>query len=862
MDLLERERELAELTAALARAGDRRGSVVTITGEPGMGKSAVVAAFTAQATAAGARVLVGACDDLVTPRVLGPLRDAARGAGPLARALAEGASEAVDDALLAELDNPLAPTVLVVEDAHWADEATVDVIGFVGRRIDRLPAVVVLTYRDADVRTGHPLRRMLGRLPADTTHHVTLGPLSVAAIATLCDCPVEEAARIQLATAGNPFFVHEVARWGTEDPPPTVRDMVLARLQDLPTAEQHALGVLATFPTPVDRSLLAALADGVALDEAERQGLVVVDPLRVGFVHDLARRAVATALPVTALLAQHEAAARVLQDRGADPVRVLHHAVAAGLADLVAEHGLVAADRASRAGSHREALAHLEHVVALADALPAEVLAGALERLARELQLADRHRDAVESAARAVAVRERLGEVEPLAAALLAESRARYWYRGQAAARPSIERATSLLEDRPATPTLALCFAHRARLDLLADRMDDAGRWASRAVAAATRPTTEHAPTVLAEVGARVTLAAVALHRGDEAGADALRTLARRARDLGHHETVLRAEVLLATGLLRQERLDEASACLEDGIADTSDRAVEYGRVRLEAVLAVVDLEAGRLTAAARRLDELDRVTLPEHRPALSQAARALVAVRGGAGDASRLAEDAWDLARDTDEVWQVGAAALARVEVAWHARDVAAAEVAAGPAIALAEARGHDWLVGQLSVALARAGTTVAGRDDVPEGFRHSLAGDHLAAAAWFDAHGSAHHAAVERTRSGDRAAMLDGLAALDAMRAVGTANVARAWLREAGVASVPRGPTRRTRRNPAGLTARQVDVLHLLADGLTNAEIASRLVLSVRTVDHHVSAILTKLGVASRTEAVARLPELEADR
>jgi predicted ATPase len=162
--LLERDAELRRLRETLRGAGQGRGSVVLVSGEAGIGKTALVRRFAW--AAAQARVLVGACDDLVTPRTLGPFRDMARDAAlALAEAVEPGAGrEAVFGAVHQELAGR--PTVLVVEDVHWADDATLDVLRYLAWRIPELPCVLVLTYRD-ELGGDHPLRRVLGALPTD-----------------------------------------------------------------------------------------------------------------------------------------------------------------------------------------------------------------------------------------------------------------------------------------------------------------------------------------------------------------------------------------------------------------------------------------------------------------------------------------------------------------------------------------------------------------------------------------------------------------------------------------------------------------------------------------------------------------------
>jgi predicted ATPase len=172
--LLEREDALGVLRSAVTDAEAGRGSVVLLFGEAGIGKTSVVRAFCREVDRR-ARVLVGACDDLLAPRMLGPLHDVVGSAGgsPLAAAL-RSSRDAVLDAVQEELSDPHRPTVLVVEDAHWADEATLDVLRFVGRRIADLPAVLLVTYRDDEVGPDL-LQRVLGGLSGAPVRRVRYG---------------------------------------------------------------------------------------------------------------------------------------------------------------------------------------------------------------------------------------------------------------------------------------------------------------------------------------------------------------------------------------------------------------------------------------------------------------------------------------------------------------------------------------------------------------------------------------------------------------------------------------------------------------------------------------------------------------
>ncbi len=183
--LLERDQELATLLDAASAAAKGTGSVILLHGEAGIGKTSLVSAIRSQLPD-GTRMLVGACDALSTPRTLGPFRDLTAAVGPrLAQALQAGERDLVMDALLDELQRP-PPSTLVVEDVHWADEATVDTLRFLVRRIAQLPVVLLLTYRDDELSRDHPLTQLLGDAShANQVHHLSPQRLSEPAVRTL-----------------------------------------------------------------------------------------------------------------------------------------------------------------------------------------------------------------------------------------------------------------------------------------------------------------------------------------------------------------------------------------------------------------------------------------------------------------------------------------------------------------------------------------------------------------------------------------------------------------------------------------------------------------------------------------------------
>jgi predicted ATPase len=281
-DLLEREGAVAVLEQALAAARAGGGCLVFVSGDAGVGKTALVRAFCSQ-SATDARVLVGACDGLRTPRPLGPFADIARATGGrLGQLVSEGAAGgSVFDALADELRGP-GQTVVVLEDLHWADEATLDTLGLLGRRVEQLGALVLATYRSDELPRTHPLRIVLGDLAtAGGVLRVQLEPLSPAAVDELAGPHGIDADELHAKTGGNPFFVTEVLASGSAEVPGTIRDAVLARAARLTRPARDLLDAVAIVPQRTEIWLLEAIAGelSAALEECLASGMLQAQSL-------------------------------------------------------------------------------------------------------------------------------------------------------------------------------------------------------------------------------------------------------------------------------------------------------------------------------------------------------------------------------------------------------------------------------------------------------------------------------------------------------------------------------------------------------------------------------------------------------
>ncbi|HXZ71854.1 MAG TPA: AAA family ATPase, partial [Streptosporangiaceae bacterium] len=471
--ILEREAELSVLADAVRGAAGGNGSVALVMGEAGIGKSSLVEALRSLLPAEG-RLLVGYCDDLATPRTLGPFRDLVGSVGTeLSSAVTDVSDrDRVLAALRMELTWPEHPTVLVIEDVHWADDATLDALRYLVRRIAELPAVLVLTYRDDELNREHPLHGLLGQASrSDRVRRLPLRRLSQQAVRQLSAGSSVDAHDLFALTSGNPFFVHELlASAQGERVPPTIADAVLARVRSLDPSTQDVLEQLSVVPSGLDRWLVDVLVPDTgpgqvaALTAAEQRGLLTVFTSKISFRHELTRRAIAGSLPAARLMAMNQRVLAALIDHdGSDVSRIVHHAAQAGDQDAIIRYGPVAARDAVRAGAHREAVAHLGLVLEHAGRFATGERAGLLEQYAIECYTIGAIDKAVKAGRRAVDLNRSLGDLRQLGVCLRWLSRI-WWMAGDRAnAERAGREATGVLERAGDSRLLALALSNESQ---------------------------------------------------------------------------------------------------------------------------------------------------------------------------------------------------------------------------------------------------------------------------------------------------------------------------------------------------------------------------------------------------------------
>ncbi|WP_433370175.1 ATP-binding protein [Actinoplanes sp. CA-142083] len=918
MPLLERDAALASLAeyAAQARAGD--GRLVLVPGEAGIGKSSLVEALAERVPEA--RWSWGLCDGLFTPRPLGPLFDIAASLG---LEVAGMARDDLFDALLRAVGGA-GLDVLVIEDLHWADEATIDLVRFLARRLRNLAVLLIVTYRDDGLAPGDPVRVAVGELGTlRSTRRVGLDPLSPEAVRALAGDLA--AAGLYELTGGNPFFVTEVVRSGSSSVPVSARDAVLARVAGLSEAARGVLETSALIGGRIDPRLLdagvpapgaavpgaaalgaavpglavpgatvpgaavpgaaalgaavpglavpgaaalgaavpglavpgaaaprAALSgDAAPVDEVVTSGLLVGDGPWLRFRHELARLAVEQSIPAHRTGRIHASILAGLRALGSDDdAGMAFHAEGARDTAAVLHYAVRAARRASELASRREAAAQYERALRFAGALPPAEQAELHDRLGDELSLVDRGEDMVTAAERARAlwraadhpVRE--GDaLRRLSVAMVSLCRG---VEGMASA----EEAVALLSPLGDTPELARAYARLASQMALVNRLGDAARLATRAREVASSLGMHEV------VSDALNTRACASATAGEPWVDGMREALEVALSHRLDSQVGRAYHNLYGLLVCERRYAEAEPFYRDGLAYCDERDVSaFGtsmRGEHSVTLARTDRWDESAALASRLLTRYDASPINRISPLL-----ALATVRGRRGDDGvwELLDEATAAADGSGEPQWIVCARQSRAEMYWLSGDTVAAQ---REALLSADAavEGNGWLRGSVASWLRRLSlVTVPGSYAKPHEL--FLKDDLVGAAAEWERIGCRYEAGLVLL-SGNEPELRTALGIFNDLGALPAARMARLRLRALGVRSIPAGPRGATRAHPIGLTRREHEVLDLLVAGRTNAEIAAQLVIARKTVDHHVSAVLAKLGASNRSAAASQARSL----
>jgi DNA-binding CsgD family transcriptional regulator/tetratricopeptide (TPR) repeat protein len=852
--ILERQLQLTDLDTALSRCLQGSGGIVLLTGEAGIGKTTIVNEF-CRRNVARARFLRGYCDPLLTPTVLGPLNDVAETVGGgIAAALREDQrTTSVFARLLDALRKMHQPVALVIEDLHWADEATLDLVRYLGRRLEGTRILVIGTYRDDETARLPSLRRLLSDVSTlRNLERIILPRLSLDAVALLAAERSIDAEALYRETGGNPFYVTEAISGPVTGIPASVRDAVLGRAEKLSSEGRSFLDLAAIIGARIDLPLLEAssAAGSPGLAECMKHGLLVNHATGIAFRHEIARNAVLEGIDPLRRRKLYRAVLQASLDAGFEArrefARLAHYAEGAGSALQVIAYAGAAGRAAAAAGAHREAAAHFHTILRFSDATPEEERAGLFFSLAREATLVDQLHEAIAAFRSAVAIWATCGRPQEQGDALAGLAWALVRNGDNAGADSAVRLAVDVLLPLGRTRALANAYrmqAHLAMLDRDCQRAEEIG---NLAISMATELDDEE---ILA--AAEMVVGTARLVIDDPAGRAHLDRSMEIAGRRGFDDIAALIHMNMGSSYGEQYHFAEADAELRKGLAFSRDRDLDLSSNYLSAWLALTMMFQGRWSEA----EEVCAALLGREDLSVISRIMALVAlgrIRARRGDASAtgILDNALDLARGTQTLQRLAPIHAARAELAWQSGDMAKAAKEAHAVLDLALLRRHAWHSGEMLYWLEQSGQASGSCDWAASPYALQIAGQWQEAARAWAVRGCPYEEA-RALGEGNREARLRALEIFDGLGAVPAAALLRRRMRDDGEQRIPRGPRKSTRENQFGLTSRELKVLGKLIDGSSNQEIAASLFISAKTVDHHVSAILGKMGATSRKKA-----------
>jgi len=709
------------------------------------------------------------------------------------------------------------------------------------------------------MRRTHPLRVVLGELATERlVSRLTLAPLSQAGVADLARRPLAEVAALYELTRGNPFFVSEVLAGADDAVPDTVRDAVLARRARMSTEAQRLLDAVAVLPGRAELALLEAIA-GPAYAELEdclASGMLVDDGDGVRFRHEIARVSVEDSLPpgIRAELHGHALRAMVADDIEVDPARLAHHADRAGDVEAVLRYAPVAGERAAALRAHRQAAEQYALALAHADRLADDAHAALLERYAYECYLTDRTDEAFSARHRALALHQAAGDQRRVGDTHRWLSRLAWFRADRATAVAEAEAAVRILDALPAGRELAMAYSNMSQLKMLGHEEGESLEWSERARRLAEElGETEILVHSLNNAGTALAQA------GKDEGTALLEHSLQLALDHGLEEHVARAYTNIGHNWIVIKEYGLAKNALEAGIRYCEERDLDSWTIYMLADKAKLLLETGNWSEAQRIADNLlkdENLSSIVKMGALT--VLATIKMRKGEMDVLPLLKEAKEKAFAAMELQRIIPALVACLEYEWITGNKFIEQESLNTAMNMAKQMGNIYENSEFAFWINKAGRPQLSLSTTYEGYDTSSIAKALKAAASWQKSVCLYEQALVLFE-GTEADKKKALAIVHGLGAEAVYEKMKFEMRGAGIKSIPRRARKTsTQSNPSFLTDRELEILQLLQQSLPNKEIASRLFISAKTVDHHISAILFKLDVNSRTKAVHEAEKL----
>lgn len=851
MELVERDYFLSLMRKTFDATFDGEGHCLLVSGEAGIGKTSLVRVF-CRKIENKCKAYKGSCDALFTPRPLGPLHDIVWQLHGLdwKELAALPDRPALFSRFHHELESRNEPTVIIIEDIHWADEATLDFIKFFARRISQLHCLFILTYRDDEIHTQHPLRNVLGQLPPHSFTRMRLTPLSREVVQQMSDERGYNGEDVYTISGGNPFYVNEILASYSVGVPENIRDSVLSSFNRLDEKTKQIWTILSVLPTGFEMRYLETMEPeyASAIDNCMNLQILIPKEGLLSFKHELYRRTIENSLSPLVRIALNK---RILDlfcknfEENGEIERIIHHAKNANENELVVKYAPIAAKQAAKLGAHVEAAVLYLTAIQYYDGKDKELLVQFYESYAYECYLTNQIKEAIMYSGKALTIWKEKNDIEKASHSLRLLSRL-WWYDGN---RKNAEafalQAIEVLWMRPPSRAGAMALSNMSQLKMHSYEFNECIKWGERAIAVAKELNDEETLShALNNVG--TSLARVALSR-PEGVAHLQQSLAIALRN-SYHEHAARAYSNLASNAVKMKDYAYARNISEEGIRYCEERDLDTYLIYLLAFKAKLNIETGYWDEAQRIAEDL--MTHEDQPPIVKIEALIVLAkvkMRKGLADPLSLLLEAKRMAFETMEPQRIFPTLTAIFEYEWINGVSVLLNAEVDHAIALLGYDGNVYEKTEFAWWLLKSRKRTVELNEYFEGYQADIA---VAAACWKKLGCPYEQALVLYEGKED-----DKRRAIDILQKLGADTVVQKLkfeMRSSGIKSIPRGSRKSTQSNPANLTGRELGVLQLLKEGLQNKEIAMKLFISPKTVDHHLTSIFFKLDVNSRAKAV----------
>jgi len=862
MDLIERDEFLDVVRKRFDEVVTGEGHCILIAGEAGIGKSSLVKAF-CKSVEHRCEIFQGTCDALFIPRPLGPVLDIIWQIPEVNWADTQTPADksVLFGRFFYELANRTKPTIVVFEDIHWADEATLDFIKFLARRISRLHCLFILTYRDDEVHIQHPLRNVLGQLPADSFTRLQLTALSLKGVEELSAERGYNAEEVFAITGGNPFYVHEILAGYNVGIPDNIRDSILSSYKKLDGKTREMWEILSVLPSGFEMKYLEKLEPGYADAIGNCLDLKILVTKRglIFFKHELYRRTIESSLSPMVRISWNKKILDLLQEKfeeNGELERIVHHAKNANENEIVVKYAPLAGKQAASMGAHFEAARFFLTAIEYYQGNDNDVLLQFYQSYAFECYLTNQIREAIIYGTKAHNILSKSNDVERKGNCLRFLSRF-WWFNGNGKrAEDYARQAIEMLADQPASRSKAMAFSNMSQLKMLSDERAECLEWGEKAIEMAKElnddETLSHALNNVGTVLMRVP-------SSRQKGIGLLQQSLAIALNISQDDHIVRAYINLGSNAVVMRDYAVAKKNLELGAQYCEERDIDYGRPYLYVFKSRMLVDTGYPGEALAVVNELLK---NENQPPIIKIGALVVAatvrMRRGEMDVLPLLLEAKEKAFETREPQRILPVLVACLEYEWLSGQRFVDDESIDYTIALIENSGNVYDRSQFAFWLCRARGQKIQLKECFEGFHVENEENALKASALWKQLGCPYEQA-HTLFFGTEADKKMAIDIFDKLGASAICEKLKFEMRASGIKSIPRGIRKSTKANPANLTDREMGILQLLKDGLQNKEIAARLFISPKTVDHHLSSIFFKLDVNSRTKAVQEASRLE---